>query len=223
MARKKGNWKDPYDDALDELGGLSIDEPIDEEAIYIDMDEISQQAENDSKFMLKDLSKVYGNEQFMADHPEYKKRLDLELESIRVLLKMRRSSERAHDILVKQIGAKPSNASMYKALKDLQKSLLDIQTKLDETVRTVNNLLKNYQLELPFENEQKEVGEELNMQDSGDHGASGLRYRGSRQFIIDMQNQKNEDIAKREQTQTAGEQFDLFEEDEDDEDKDDEL
>ena len=42
MARKKGNWKDPYDEALDDLGGLSIDEPIDEEAVYIDMDEISQ-------------------------------------------------------------------------------------------------------------------------------------------------------------------------------------
>ena len=117
--------------------------------------------------MLKDLSKVYGNEQFMAEHPEYKKRLDLELESIRVLLKMRRSSERAHDILVKQIGAKPGNARMYKALKDLQKSLLDIQTKLDETVRTVNNLLKNYQLELPFDKEENlEDGE---TESSGDH------------------------------------------------------
>lgn len=209
MARKKGNWKDPYDEALDDLGGLSIDEPIDEEAVYIDMDEISQQAENDSKFMLKDLSKVYGNEQFMAEHPEYKKRLDLELESIRVLLKMRRSSERAHDILVKQIGAKPGNASMYKALKDLQKSLLDIQTKLDETVRTVNNLLKNYQLELPFDKEENlEDGE---TESSGDHGASGLRYRGSRQFIIDMANQ-----SYTEPERVPGEQMDLFEEDDSD-------
>lgn len=198
MAKKKGKWDDPAD--FDDLGGLSIDEPI-ADAIYIDTDEISREAKNDSMFMLKDLAKIYGNEKFMAEHPEYKKRLDLELESIRMLLKMRRSSEITHDILVKQIGANPNNASMYRSLQGLQKSLLDIQTKLDETVKTVNNLLKNYQLELPFD--QVEETEDGETESTGDHGASGLRYRGSRQFIIDMVNQKHDD------------QPTLFEEDED--------
>ncbi len=198
MAKKKGKWDDPAD--FDDLGGLSIDEPI-ADAIYIDTEEISREAKNDSIFMLKDLAKIYGNEKFMAEHPEYKKRLDLELESIRMLLKMRRSSEVTHDILVKQIGSNPNNASMYKALQGLQKSLLDIQTKLDETVKTVNNLLKNYQLELPFD--QVEETEDGEIESSSDHGASGLRYRGSRQFIIDMVNQKHDD------------QPTLFEEDED--------
>lgn len=188
MAKKKGKWDDPAD--FDDLGGLSIDEPI-ADAIYIDTDEISREAKNDSMFMLKDLAKIYGNEKFMAEHPEYKKRLDLELESIRMLLKMRRSSEITHDILVKQIGSNPNNASMYKALQGLQKSLLDIQTKLDETVKTVNNLLKNYQLELPFD--QVEETEDGETESISDHGASGLRYRGSRQFIIDMVNQKHDD------------------------------
>ena len=203
MAKKKGKWDDPAD--FDDLGGLSIDEPI-ADAIYIDTDEISREAKNDSMFMLKDLAKIYGNEKFMAEHPEYKKRLDLELESIRMLLKMRRSSEITHDILVKQIGNNPNNASMYKALQGLQKSLLDIQTKLDETVKTVNNLLKNYQLELPFE--QTEELEDPDAESSGDHGANGLRYRGSRQFIIDMVNQKHDD------------QPTLFEDEDDSEDQD---
>ena len=188
MVKKKGKWDDPAD--FDDLGGLSIDDPI-ADAIYIDTDEISRDAKNDSMFMLKDLAKIYGNEKFMAEHPEYKKRLDLELESIRMLLKMRRSSEITHDILVKQIGANPNNASMYRSLQGLQKSLLDIQTKLDETVKTVNNLLKNYQLELPFD--QVEETEDGETESSGDHRASGLRYRGSRQFIIDMVNQKHDD------------------------------
>jgi hypothetical protein len=62
-------------------------------------------------------------------------------------------------------------------------------------------LLKKYQLELPFD--QVEETEDGEIESSSDHGASGLRYRGSRQFIIDMVNQKHDD------------QPTLFEEDED--------
>lgn len=176
----------------DDFSPLSVDEPI-ADAIYIDTEELSSQAANDSKFMLKDLEKIYGNEKFMAEHPEYKKRLDMELESIRLLLKMRRSDEITHDILIKQIGQNPNNASMYTALNRLQNSLLAIQTKLDETVKTVNSLLKNYQLELPLEQEEQ-------IEEDSENPSINTRYRGSRQFILDMQN-KSLDIEEDPETE----------------------
>lgn len=177
MAKKN---KFPFEDEAYETGGLSVDEPI-TESVYIDMDEIDRNARNDSMSMLKELSKIYGNEKFMAEHPEYKNRLDLELESIRVLLKMRRSDEISHDILVKQIGLTPNVASMYSALQKLQTSMVNIENKLDEKVRIVNGLLKNYQMELPFDQQEEENSSEGQSEQS----AAG-RYRGTKAFIVEM-------------------------------------
>ena len=177
MAKKN---KFPLDDEAYETGGLSVDEPI-TESVYIDMEEINRNAKNDSLFMLKDLAKIYGNERFMAEHPEYKKRLDLELESIRVLLKMRRSDEITHDILVKQIGLTPNVAGMYTALQKIQSAMVAIENKLDEKVRIVNGLLKNYQMELPFDQPEEETAEEQ----SGEPSGAG-RYRGTKAFIVEM-------------------------------------
>lgn len=175
MARKKDNRnRDFFDDDME----FSVDDPISEDAIFIDTEDISRKANDDARFMLKDLTKIYGNEKFMAAHPDYKKRLDMELESMRMLLKMRRADEITHDLLVKQIGMNPSNAGMYSALNKLQKSLLDIQTKLDETVKNVNNLLKNYQLEIPFEEDTKEEDADKPRGDS---------HRGSKAFILEME------------------------------------
>ena len=180
MAKKN---KFPFDDENFYTGGLSVDEPI-TESVYIDMEEINRNAKNDSLFMLKDLAKIYGNERFMAEHPEYKKRLDLELESIRVLLKMRRSDEITHDILVKQIGLTPNVAGMYTALQKIQSAMVAIENKLDEKVRIVNGLLKNYQMELPFDQPEEVTTEEQ----SGESSGAG-RYRGTKAFIMDMNKQ----------------------------------
>ena len=177
MAKKN---KFQFEDEAYETGGLSVDEPI-TESVYIDMDEIDRNARNDSMSMLKDLSKIYGNKKFMAEHPEYKNRLDLELESIRVLLKMRRSDEISHDILVKQIGLTPNVASMYSALQKLQTSMVNIENKLDEKIRIVNGLLKNYQMELPFDQQEEENSSEGQSEQS----AAG-RYRGTKAFIVEM-------------------------------------
>ena len=49
---------------------FSIDDPIADDSVFINMDEISLNADNDSKFMLKDLMKIYGNEKFMDEHPD---------------------------------------------------------------------------------------------------------------------------------------------------------
>ena len=162
---------------LFDMNPISIDDPIDE-SVFIDMKEISETSSDEAKFMLADLAKVYGDEAFMKAHPDYKKRIDIELESLRLLLKMRKSDEVTHDILIKQIGMTPNNASLYMSLNRMQNSLLNIQTKLDLTVKNINNLLKNYQMEIPFED--KETGDKTDTQQV---------HRGSKSFIDEMNGQ----------------------------------
>lgn len=171
------NFRDSWD--VDDP--IDIDTPLDD-SVYIDMDELDQKAKDESKLMFKDLERIYSNEQFMADHPEYKKRLDIELESLRILIKMRKSDEVTHDILVKQIGMTPNNASLYSALNRMQTSMINIQTKLDSTVKTINQLLKNYQMELPFEKDP----EETTNSETSEVKTNAQTFRGTKAFMNHM-------------------------------------
>lgn len=118
----------------------------------IDVGEIEEQAKTASFAMCKNLREIYFDEDFMAKNPRFKERLDVELESLRVLIKMRKSDERAHDLCLRSIGMNTNNASLYAALARIQTSMLNIQKQMDETVRNINALLKNVQLELNFDN-----------------------------------------------------------------------
>ena len=60
---------------------------------------------------------------------------------------------------MKSVGMNPNNGSLYKALSGIQKSMLNIQIQMDTTVRNINNLLKNVQVELNFEPSNPEQGQ----------------------------------------------------------------
>ena len=181
MERKERFMNENFRDNWNVDDPIDIDTPLDD-SIYIDMEEISKKAEDETKLMFRDLERVYSNEQFMNEHPEYKKRLDIEIESLRIQLKMRKSDELIHDILVKQIGMTPNNASLYAALNRMQASMISIQTKLDTTVKTINQLLKNYQMELPFEKEPTNNVDES----TGEMKTNAKTFRGTKAFMNHM-------------------------------------
>lgn len=181
MGKKDNYMNENFRDSWDVDDPIDIDTPLDD-AIYIDMDEIDQKSSDESKLMFRDLERIYSNSEFMQEHPEYKKRLDIELESLRILIKMRKSDEITHDILVKQIGMTPNNASLYSALNRMQASMLSIQTKLDSTVKAINQLLKNYQMELPFE---KDPVEKIDEQ-TGEVKTNAQTFRGTKAFMNHM-------------------------------------
>jgi hypothetical protein len=127
---------------------------------------------------------VYFDEEFMKNNPRFKERLDVELESLRVLVKMRKSDEIAHDLCLRSIGMNTNNASLYKALSGIQSSMLSIQRQMDDTVKNINNLLKNVQLELNFDNNQQN-----NTQGQQEIPLDSNTTRGSKKFI-EMMNQE---------------------------------
>lgn len=144
----------------------------------IDIDEIEEQATKTAFALCKNLREVYFNDAFIASNTRLKERLDAEIESLRVLVKMRKSDERIHDLCVKSVGMCPNNASLYAALARIQSSLLSIQKQMDETVKNINSICKNVQLELNFDKSDDAPVQQV-----------GNAFRGNKAFIEKMRNE----------------------------------
>ena len=163
---------------------LVVDPNIEGLSEEIDVQAIEQVAKDESFSMCKNLREIYFDEEFMTKNPKLKERLDVELESLRVLIKMRKSDEIVHDLCLRSIGMNANNGSLYKALSGIQKSMLNIQIQMDTTVRNINNLLKNVQLEFNFENENPEQAQAEVPLDKN-------TTRGSKKFIEQMREEIN--------------------------------
>lgn len=159
---------------------------VDPEGIVEDINiaDIEEEAKSASFALCRNLREVYFDEEFMKNNPRFKERLDVELESLRVLVKMRKSDEIAHDLCLRSIGMNTNNASLYKALSGIQSSMLSIQRQMDDTVKNINNLLKNVQLELNFDNNPQN-----NTQVQQEIPLDSNTTRGSKKFI-EMMNQE---------------------------------
>ena len=146
-----------------------------ENLITIDISDIDDSSMKDARDMINNLSQFYYDEEFIKAHPNIKKRIDTELESMRVLIKMRKADERAHDAILQAISTNNNNASLYRALTEIQKTIISITTKMGEIVTGLNNMMKGFQLEMTFD---KNTEEEIE--------ASQNTHRGSKDFIKSM-------------------------------------
>ena len=149
-----------------------------ESLVTIDVDGIDSESLTDARDMVENLSKFYYDDNFMKNNPNFKKRVDSELESLRLLIKMRKADEQANDALLKAISANNNNASLYRSLTEIQKTIISITTKINEIVTGLNNMMKGYQLELNFESEEED--------DEEPGEISKTSYRGSKEFISRM-------------------------------------
>ena len=153
-----------------------------EQLVNIDVEGIDREAKSDAHQMVDNLSKFYYDEAFMSKHPQIKKRIEDELESMRILIKMRKADEEAHDALIKAISANNTNASLYKALTQIQGTILSVTTKMGEIVDRLNHMMKGYQLELPYEQQDQT--------DNNTEITTKNTYRGTKEFIKNMLSQE---------------------------------
>lgn len=132
------------------------------EVVNIPIEEIEDEASKLAICLVDNLSVFYYNETFLRENPLFKKQVDKDIDSLRILLKMRKSDEVTHDILVKSIGQNPGNASLYRSLSEVQKTMLSIQTKIDDTIKSLNTFMKGYQIEINFNTkaDEEEIKEE---------------------------------------------------------------
>lgn len=175
---------------VDEFDGMFVgpdDNVIDGlEVVNIPIEDIGTEAEGKAKSLIEDLAKFYYDDEFLKANPNFRKRVDNDMESLRMLLKMRAADEVTHDVLIKAIAANSSNASLYRSLTTVQTTILQITTKIENIVNNLTTMIKGYQLELNFKYENEIANNEANdapetIEDSP------TTHRGSKAFIEQMQ------------------------------------
>ena len=185
--------------------------PIDPEGIVedINISEIDEQAKQEANAMCSNIKDIYFDSDYWCKHPLIKKRVDIELESLRLLIKMRRSDEISHDLCLRNLGLNGGNASLYAALAKTQSSIMSLTKQIDDTIKNINVILKGVQLELDFEKKDEQTAEDA------PENKNGIT-RGSKKFIEQMRNEMQSSTS----TQKITEQQ-LFEDElEDDESED---
>lgn len=172
-----------YDDLFEAppLDNLDVDGL---QLVDINIEGINEEAKADAVALIDNLSKFYYDEDFMRRHPNFKKRVDSDLESLRILFKMRKADEEAHDLLIKAIAGNSGNASLYKSLADMQRTIISITSKINDIVDGLNNMMKGYQLEIDFNNTHEKEDEMEPISDN-------KTFRGSKEFISMMNNTQN--------------------------------
>ena len=139
-----------------------------------------------AKSLIEDLAKFYYDDEFLKANPNFRKRVDNDIEALRMLLKMRAADEVTHDILIKAIAANSSNASLYRSLTTVQTTILQITTKIENIVNNLTTMIKGYQLELNFKYENEIANNESdNVPETIED--SPTTHRGSKAFIEQMQ------------------------------------
>lgn len=176
------------DDGKNGPDGISID---DMEDIYeLDLDLINKDANTLAASNIQNLLRLYNNKEFVDAHPDFKRRIDTEIEGLRKLYKMAKIDEETHDHLCTAISKNPSNASLYMAQVRLQEKILTIDEKIRDRVANFNKIIAAFQLELNFNDQKAQEGDgntaEL------DDGA--VMARGSKAFVEQMQNQQEEQL-----------------------------
>ena len=109
---------------------LGIPEGVDlddlEDVYNIDIDVIGKDANTLAASNIQNLLRLYNNKEFTDEHPDFKRRIDTEIESLRMLYKMKHINEEVHDHLVNSIAKHPGNASLYMALDRMQGKMLSM-------------------------------------------------------------------------------------------------
>lgn len=154
--------------------------------INIDIEGIGTEAESKAKTLFEDLTAFYYDPEFIKANPNFRRRVDNDVESLRMLLKMRAADEVTHDVIIKAIAANSSNASLYRSLTQIQTTILQITTKIENIVNNLTTMIKGYQLELNFKLEQEQINSIEGDTEPTTIEESPTTHRGSKSFIEQM-------------------------------------
>lgn len=197
-------------------GGFPIDggsaDP--QEPVYdIDIEKIEQDANVIATSTILNLSRMYSDKQFLEDHPDFKHRLDNEIESLKNTYAMLKADKIVHENLLKAISFNPNNGTMYMSLVKLQNTMIQLQTKADQTLDRIRDLQKGFQTQLDF-NEQKAEEKRQESQDSDvevdPENVGAVTSRGSKEFMEKLANvTETEDL----DSQIKGESFNILHQD----------
>ena len=178
MKVKQSKIDDMFEGTIpNEIGDQIFDIPN----VNIDIDYISEESKIESQLMLGNIL----DSTYINSNPTLKRRMTIEVENLRQLLKMRKTAEETHDALITQISANNVNTALYKALEGTQKNLMSLITKTNEVINTINQLYTAHQTKIEFDDVNSNENNDGN--ESGNKESNGI-FRGSKDFIRSMNN-----------------------------------
>lgn len=154
-----------------------IDNLPTEDLIHIDIDAINEDSKKEASDMIRVVTDLFYDEKFKEQHPQAQRRIEMEIETLRGLIKMRKADEEAHDALLQAIAENKSNASLYRSMAEIQKTSIALSNKIHDTIDRLNNICKEFTIDMPVE--ETEQSSEDTEQKNGAH-------RGSKSFIESM-------------------------------------
>ena len=164
-----------------------------EDVVNIDTDRIDTDSLKEASELVENLKDIYADPEFMKANPKFATRLKAEVENLRILMKIRKSDEVAHDVLLGAIGRNSSNASLYRSLSDIQRTILSTTSELSTKVKDINTMLKNIQLELNFKQEPEQKTDPENGEIIEGNQTEQTTFRGSKDFIKQMRQELEDD------------------------------
>ena len=141
-----------------------------------EVEALAKQAADD---LTKVFAKPYLDELFAARHPKCQQYLEIEKEKLRLLFKMKQYVEVCHDATMSSIAQNPKDDASRNSLINLQKQLLEIQGKIDETVSNINTLSKRFRKRYGFDafrikTKRNMVSARIKMRKMGEEGRKTL-------------------------------------------------
>jgi hypothetical protein len=197
------SYQKEMNELLDAFGDMPNDTELDlniddmEDVYEVDVELIDKEANTLASSNVQNLVRLYNNKEFVEEHPDFRKRIDTEIESLRKLYKMAKIDEQVHDHLVTAISKNPGNASLYKALDYLQSKMLSIDKQIRDQIAGFNKIISGYQLELNFAETDRATSDDGSTVSEREDGS--VISRGSKAFIESMK------------ANTENNQLDLFE------------
>ena len=169
------------DSVISDLASLEVPN------ITIDIDSISEESKIESQLMLGNIL----DSAYINSNPTLKRRMTIEVENLRQLLKMRKTAEDTHDALINQISANNANTALYKALEGVQKNLMSLITKTNEVINTINQLYTAHQTKIEFSDYTSNTSDGESEDNSLDKSKSNNTFRGTKDFINAMSTSDN--------------------------------
>ena len=148
-----------------------------EEVYTIDTDLIAKESNIMATSLISSVLRLYNNKDFVDEHPDFKKRIDTEIESLKRMYKMIKTDEIVHDHLVQAISKNPGNASLYMSMTKLQEKISSLDGDIKRILDGLNKICANYQMELNFEQTRKAA------EDESSYDETGVVTRGNKAFV----------------------------------------
>lgn len=174
----------PVADGLESMTFPVDDEDTEDLVLDIDLEALDSASEEEASDMVRVITDLFYDEDLRKSHPRKFKRIQLEIETLRGLIKMRKTDEKAHDALIKAIIDNKSNPSLYKSMAEIQKTSIAITNKIHDTIDRISQLCTEL---MDDDHKDNMVLEEDNGMEVGES-----IHRGTKEFIEEMLSSEQE-------------------------------